>query len=253
MTALAHQVAKDLLIAIELRQFELHYQPIVELHSGRVVAQEALVRWRFEGALRYPNFFLPFARHLGLEPRICRLVMCAACEAAAGAEWPGAVSINLEPTTINLPTFPEILDAAILETKVDPTKIWLEVVELLSPDLDLLKLKLHYLRQQHRLAIDDFGSGFSNLASVAGWPVDCIKIDRSLIAGIEAQPRFQIVVSYIIEMAHALGLAVTAEGVETLEQRDFLLAVGCDYGQGWLFGKAEAEPAWGILPAKGPY
>lgn len=243
----AAQLKDELLEAIQQKAFVLHYQPIVDLRSGQAVAQEALLRWPFKGRLRHPNFFLPFARHLSLEPQICRIVMCEACEAAAAWDH-GAVAINLEPTTVNLPSFPEMLEVAIREAGCKPERVWLEVVEVLPPDIDLLKLKLAYLKLRHRVAIDDFGTGFSNLAAVATWPLSALKLDRSLTAGVASDPRLQTVVSYTIAMAHRLGLQVTAEGVETAAQRDWLLLHGCDFGQGWLFGRAEAEPRWEVSP-----
>ncbi|MBD2261389.1 EAL domain-containing protein [Pseudanabaena sp. FACHB-2040] len=240
----ALEVLKDeLLEAIRLRQFVLWYQPIVHLATGRILAQEALVRWQHPNGLRYPNYFLPFARHLGLETWICRIVLGLAAKqlrawSDTGETW--AVAVNIEPSTLELVAFEEMVEFAIARYGAPADRLWLEIVETQSLDIESLVDKLRRLSKRHLLAIDDFGAGYSNLGAVTRYPVQALKIDKHLIKGVDHDPGLQTVVGTVIVMAHELGLKVVAEGIETEAELQWLKTYGCDFGQGFWLGRPAA-------------
>ncbi|MBD2261062.1 EAL domain-containing protein [Pseudanabaena sp. FACHB-2040] len=188
----------ELVEAIRHRDFVLWFQPIIHLQTGEITAQEALIRWTHKDGLRFPNFFLPFARHLNLETRICRIVMELACEQLARWEkekstsrW--ALSINLEPTTLQQPAFEEILELSINRHQVKSRQLWIEIVEAQSLDLAEVSAKLNRLASTHTIAIDDFGAGYSSLHAVARYPVRILKLDRTLVSGVDRDKTLQTV------------------------------------------------------------
>ncbi|HEY9737558.1 MAG TPA: EAL domain-containing protein [Trichocoleus sp.] len=239
-TAALEAFRDELLEAIRLRQFVLHFQPIVQLATGEIVAQEALVRWQHPTGLRFPIYFLSFARHLGLETWICRQILGMAAKqlrAWADAGKPWSVAVNIEPSTLGLPAFEEMVEFAIARAGAPPERLMLEIVEAQSLDIQTLVGKLKRLAKQYTLAIDDFGAGYSNLGAAARYPVKILKIDKHLISGIDHDSNLQTVVGAIIVMAHELGMRTVAEGIETEAEMAWLQAYGCDLGQGFWFAR----------------
>ena len=222
----------------------LHYQPIVDLATGRATGVEALLRWPGGPS---PGEFIPVAEETGLIVEIGRRVVERACaQIAAGERDHGlrdlTVTVNVSPLQLNDPLFPEQVAAAARDAAIDPARICLEFTEstVLEPD-DATRAGLQMLKQLGIfLAIDDFGVERSSLSRLKHVPVEVLKIDRSFVDGLGTDPDDSAIVASILSLGYAMGLHVVAEGVETRTQAAELLALGCTTGQGWLFAKAMA-------------
>ena len=208
----------DLERAIRERQFELHYQPIVNLETGDLTGVEALARWRHPSrGLLGPGDFIGVAEATGTIITLGQWIFTESCrQAAAWADGPLAggrfMSINLSTIQITYPGFVEFVTDAVARTGVDPSHLLVEVTESANPDPDSVSsalLRLHALGI--RLAVDDFGVGYSSLSRLLRTPVDAVKIDQSFIHGI-GEKDGRTLVRAIVSMAHALRLDVTAEG-----------------------------------------
>ncbi len=227
-------------IAVAEEQFELHYQPQVGLPEGRLTGFEALIRWRHpERGLLAPGFFLPMAERLGLMARIGTWVLRAACRAAV--DWPAGlrVAVNLSPAQFEDGSLPATVDAALAESGLAPGRLELEVTEtvlLASGDAALDQLRELRLRGVG-IAMDDFGTGHSSLTQLRAFPFDRLKIDRSFVQDLPAGGDARAIVRAVTGLGRSLGIAVTAEGVETADQLQDLLREGCDAAQGYLFGR----------------
>jgi diguanylate cyclase (GGDEF)-like protein/PAS domain S-box-containing protein len=229
---------------IERGEFILHYQPIVDLDTGRTRGVEALVRWNDpERGLVSPAEFIPLAEETGLIVPLGRWVLAEACRAAIRLEHVGGIvpymSVNLSPRQLQQPELVDDVRAVLLETGLEPELLILEVTETaMMRDTDLMIARLHSLRELGvRIAIDDFGTGYSSLNYLRHLPVDIVKIDMSFVSGIVADPVQRAVVATIIDLGHVLGLQLIAEGVETDDQRSELGELGCDRGQGYLWAR----------------
>ncbi|HVI17822.1 MAG TPA: bifunctional diguanylate cyclase/phosphodiesterase, partial [Gaiellales bacterium] len=231
----------DLRRAVERDEFELHFQPIVELESRRLVGAETLVRWRdADGRLVLPEQFVPLAERSGLIEPMTRRVIEGACRQARAWSDQGAdlvVSFNLPPGLWG-PSIVEMLLDATGRAGVDPSRMMIEVTEstvMVQPARAAHTLSL--LRAHGvQMAIDDFGKGHSSLERLRQLPVSTLKIDRSFVADLPHDRGAAAIVAAIIQLAHSLDLQPLAEGIETQEQLDFLLEHGCDLGQGYLLG-----------------
>src|SRR6478672_11065051 len=227
--------------AVERDEFELHFQPIVELESRRLVGAETLVRWRdSDGRLVLPEQFVPLAERSGLIEPMTRRVIEGACRQAREWSDQGAdlvVSFNLPPGLWG-PSIVEMLLDATGRAGVDPSRMMIEVTEstvMVQPARAAHTLSL--LRAHGvQMAIDDFGKGHSSLERLRQLPVSTLKIDRSFVADLPHDRGAAAIVVAIIQLAHSLDLQPLAEGIETQEQLDFLLEHGCDLGQGYLLG-----------------
>jgi predicted signal transduction protein with EAL and GGDEF domain len=248
----------DLHAAVGLAQMRTDYQPIVELASGRMVGVEALVRWEHpELGLLGPDQFIPLAEETGLVVGIDRWVLAEACR--AGVAWseqgaPLRVAVNLSAYHFTSDEVVAAVAMALDSSGLPAESLELEITESMAVheagDASILLRELSGLGV--RIAIDDFGTGYSMLSSLRRFPLQRVKIDRSFVAGIGAQPDDGPIVAAMIDMAHSLGLSVTAEGVETVLQLDFLRQRGCDEVQGYLLGRpvpASALPRAGVLLA----
>jgi diguanylate cyclase (GGDEF)-like protein len=233
--------------ALERDEFVVHYQPLLDVASRRIVGAEALVRWQHpERGLVPPMEFIPVAEATGQITAIGRFVLTQACEQAAAwtaAGHPLRISVNVAVDELHQDDFPDAVARVLSETGLAPRQLCLEITESSlmrataqgSSALDRLrKLGVH-------LAIDDFGTGYSSLSYLHELPVDELKIDRSFIGRLDRDTRDKHLVEAIIRMADALGLAVVAEGVETDQQLQFLTSLGCALAQGYLF--AAPQPA----------
>jgi diguanylate cyclase (GGDEF)-like protein/PAS domain S-box-containing protein len=234
--------------AIAGDELVLHYQPIVELQSGRLAAMEALLRWNDpDRGLVYPDDFIPAAEEMSLLEPIGDWVIGALSEQLL--EWRDAglhphISFNVSPRQLHRPDFAAELSARLEELGVDPSWLTMELTE--SATLREPERIGPILRDLHesglRLAIDDFGAGWSSLARLRQLPVQTLKIDRSFLREIPEDPEAGAIVDAIIALADALGMSTVAEGVETRVQALFLAAQGCRLAQGRYFGDPVPAP-----------
>lgn len=222
----------------------LHYQPVVALGSGRITGVEALVRWRHDDRLVPPSEFVPIAEETGLIVPIGAWVIRTACMQVA--QWQQLagyeslrLSVNVSARQIHHPSFASVVAAVADGSALRRGSLWLEITESLAlDDLASASERLGRLsRLGARLSLDDFGTGYSSLSYLRRLPVDAVKLDRSFVAGIGVDPEDTAIVSAVVELAAALGKESVAEGVETAEQCELLRALGCGYGQGYLFSR----------------
>jgi EAL domain-containing protein (putative c-di-GMP-specific phosphodiesterase class I) len=232
--------------AIDGDQFVLHYQPIIELDDGSVVGMEALLRWSHpELGLLDPAEFVPVAEDSGLIVPIGAWVLREACAAMArwtdadGAPGAGWVNVNLSGRQLADPNIVEHVRDALADSGLSAQRLTLEITEsVLMQDSEANMRRLRRLRELGvRLAIDDFGIGYSSLAYLRAFPVDELKIDKSFIAGIPQDEDALAVVQTILQLARSLGLRVVAEGVETPAQYLALRALGADLVQGFYMAR----------------
>ncbi|MCW6513035.1 putative bifunctional diguanylate cyclase/phosphodiesterase [Lichenifustis flavocetrariae] len=230
----------DLRAAIELQQFELHYQPLVDVVSGRVSGLEALIRWKHpERGMIGPDEFIPLAEETGLIVPLGAWVLHQACTDAVA--WPGDVKIavNVSPAQFKGPELvTAVLDALTL-SGLHPARLELEITETaLLSDASGTVAVLHELRAKGvRIAMDDFGTGYSSLGYLRSFPFDKIKIDRCFVREIETSADCKAIVRAVTSLGVSLGISTTAEGVETSAQLEHVRAEGCDQVQGYLFSR----------------
>ncbi len=241
---LALQLEQALRKALSLQQLEVHYQPKVDLNTGKLHSLEALVRWQDEDLGQVaPARFIPIAETLGLIHQLGQQVLRQVCHQLQ--HWGSVavpVAVNISAKELADPLFLPQLKQILTETAVDPQLLELEITEscLLPERAIQTQHVLQQLRQLGiRLAIDDFGTGYSSLSYLRHLPINSLKIDRSFIKTLPDNTNDRQITSAIIAMANAMGLDVIAEGIETLAQQEFLLSAGCPIGQGYRFGKAE--------------
>ena len=223
----------------------VQYQPVVETRSGEMLALEALVRWQHpELGLLMPAEFVPLAEETGIIDEIGQHVLALACEEArvwadlVGQDIAPAVAVNLAPRQLLDERLPDRIASHLQRAGVEPARLVLEITEgALMQDPDAATRRLQHLRRVGvRLAVDDFGTGRSSLAHLQRFPIDTLKIDRSLIEGVDRHPGSELVRA-IVQLAHTLGMTPVAEGVETESQRAALVDLGCDLAQGYLFAR----------------
>ncbi len=236
----------DLRDAINRGELDVAYQPIIRLYDGAVVAAEALVRWHHaHRGLLLPDQFIPLAEETGLVRPLDQLVLQRACTQAAGwhmqlGDAAPAVRVNLSAREFTDPDLTQHVTACLRSTGLPARQLCFEITETaLITDPDAAATALAHLRSHGvRFAVDDFGTGYASLSYLTQFPLDMIKIDRSFVHAVATDAHHAAVVAAIIGLARALDLTVTAEGVETTEQRDTLYRLGCRNGQGNLW----AEP-----------
>ncbi|MER8386032.1 EAL domain-containing protein [Mesorhizobium sp. M1329] len=227
----------DLRAALSRREFELDFQPIMNIASGEIVGAEALMRWRspVRGLVR-PDDFIPAAEETGLIVPLGEWALRKACTTASG--WaPWRIAVNVSAVQIKSGTFARSVISALAFSGVPANRLELEITEtVLMDESDLVLKTLGQLRDLGvRIALDDFGTGYSSLGYLRRFPVDKIKIDRSFISDIDGRDTAAIVRT-IIGLGAQLGITVTAEGVETEAQFEFLQKEGCVEAQGYLIG-----------------
>lgn len=235
---------RDALVADEM---ELHYQPLVDMRSGRVTGFEALLRWNKPGhGWVSPGEVIPIAEATGFIVEIGRWALRRACTDARS--WPDlGVAVNISSIHVRMPCFHEEVAAILRETGLPPERLEIEITEsvLLDHGEEVLG-NLNRLRAQGvRIALDDFGTGYSSLSYLTEFPFDKVKVDRSFVRDLQGRPEKVAVVEAIARMARALSMNVTVEGVETQAQLDVLRAKRCDIAQGFLY--SPARPASEIL------
>jgi diguanylate cyclase (GGDEF)-like protein/PAS domain S-box-containing protein len=229
--------------AVERRDWQLHYQPIVELATGAIKGVEALVRWQTEeGELIPPNEFIPLAEELGLIEAIGDWVVDEIVrqdEAWRRAGLALEMGFNLSPRQFWQPDLAERILARLDERSMDPRNVVVEVTETSAMrDPDRAQAILWDLHSRGlRLAIDDFGTGYSNLWRLKNLPVDVLKIDRSFVSRVDADPQAAKIVAAFIQLGQGLGMSTLAEGIETEGEWRFLAEQGCELGQGFYFSR----------------
>jgi diguanylate cyclase (GGDEF)-like protein len=223
------------------------YQPEIDLTSGSVIGAEALLRWRGDdGQLRVAADFIDVAETSGLIVPIGRWILHAACSDAKA--WPMTadgracpVAVNLSARQFEQPGLVAMVSEVLAETGLDPQRLCLEITEsaLMTHAQGALDT-LHALKKLGvTLAIDDFGTGYSSLGYLKRFPVDVLKIDKSMVDGVPLDPHACVIIGAVLGLALAIGLDVVVEGVESKDQADELLRLGCRRVQGWLYAKGE--------------
>ena len=232
-------IHRELPRALTAHELELHYQPIVAANGGRVVGVEALLRWTHatRGPIG-PAVFIPVAEQMGLMDTLGAFVLRRALQEAK--RWPDLyVVVNLSPLQVRDASIVDLVRSTLAETGVAPSRLMLEITEgvlIDNPDEMVKRIAdLHALGV--RIALDDFGSGYSNLGYLQRFPLDKLKIDRSFVAALGSSSNGGVIIQAIVALGRALGLSVLVEGVETEQQRVLLRLAGCDEMQGFLFAR----------------
>ncbi|MBC7895550.1 MAG: EAL domain-containing protein [Cytophagaceae bacterium] len=226
-------------------EFAVYYQPIIDLKSGEVIGTEALARWTHpeRGAIA-PDAFIPLAERSGVIAALGRWILNEACR--QGAEWnarrpdaPLTMTVNLSGKQLEHPGIAQEVESVLRDTGLPAARLVLEITEsVIMLDAEKTLLRLNELKALGvRLAIDDFGTGYSSLSYLQRFPVDIVKIDRTFAAGMRHGAEGIAVIRTILALAEMLSLRTVAEGIEDPEQRDQLLQLGCDAGQGYLYGR----------------
>ncbi len=240
-TASADQkfIQRELPRALNSGELQLHYQPIVSAQGGRVVGVEALLRWTHatRGPIG-PAVFIPVAEQMGLMDLLGAFVLRRALKEAK--RWPELyVAVNLSPLQVRDRAIVDLVREALADSGVPPSRLMLEITEgvlIDNPDEMIKRIEdLHALGV--RIALDDFGSGYSNLGYLQRFPLDKLKIDRSFVVALGSSANGGVIIQAIVALGRALGLSVLVEGVETEQQRVLLRLAGCDEMQGFLFAR----------------
>jgi diguanylate cyclase len=243
----------DLRHAIERNELRLHYQPQIDTQTDEVVGVEALLRWNHpeRGAIS-PDVFVPIAEHIGLIAALNRLVLEMAMKQCAAWQKAGRnrrMAINISASQFDQTDVADEVAALIANTGVDPALIELEITE--STAMSASEVALRQLDDLRKLgvhiAVDDFGTGFSNLSLLAKLPFTRLKIDKSLIDEIGRSQKGEVIVETVVKLAMGLGYVVVAEGVEKAEQSAFLKRLGCNLHQGFFYARpmaADVLEAW---------
>jgi EAL domain-containing protein (putative c-di-GMP-specific phosphodiesterase class I) len=245
--------------AVENKEFYLCYQPQVDGISGKLIGMEALIRWEHPELGTIPPFkFIPLAVETGLIIQIDRFVMRTAMRQLK--QWyesglnPGTLALNLTVKQLRQDDFISVLKEMLIETGCLSEWIELEITEgeIMENPEQAIKVLQEISEMGIKLAIDDFGTGYSSLAYLKRLPVDKLKIDRSFISNLPDDEDDIVIVQTIIALSNSLRLSVIAEGVETIEQKEFLIGNGCPHIQGYFYGKPmKAESMLEMLKKEG--
>ena len=231
---------QDLRKALPAGEFELYYQPVVNLASNEISGFEALIRWNHpQRGLVSPGTFIPLAEEIGFIVPMGEWVIREAC--ATAARWPGdaSVAINISAVQFRNPGLMQIIVGALATSGLNPTRLEIEITEtVLLQNKETTLAVLHQLRALGvRIALDDFGTGYSSLTYLQCFPFDKIKIDRSFVKDITENTGSLNIVRAVAALATGMGMTATAEGVETREQLDSITSEGCTEMQGFLFSR----------------
>lgn len=230
----------ELRAAVGAGQLVLHYQPIVDISTGRPTGYEALLRWHHpERGMVSPADFVPLAEKTGSIVEIGRWVVEQACRDIVSLPECVRVSVNVSPVQLKTGTLVSIVEGALCASQLEPGRLMIEITE--TAMLENSESNLRQLQALKalgvRLAVDDFGAGYSSINYLQTFPIDCIKIDRSFVRDLGSCPKADVFVKAINQLARDLCMSTIAEGVETTAQRDALIALGSTEAQGFLFGR----------------
>ncbi|MBZ9749549.1 EAL domain-containing protein [Deinococcus sp. HMF7604] len=230
--------------AVETGEFELHYQPQMELKTGAMIGMEALVRWRqADGRLIPPDAFIPLAEETGLIVPLGTWVLREACAQAVRWQALGApklkVSVNVSVRQWEEPSFVPLVEQVLLETNLPPCRLVLEITEsVLLSEPQNARIQAEQLASLGvQVALDDYGTGYSNLSQLQHLRIGQLKLDRSFVRPLPGDLKDQALVQSALTLGHALNAAVVAEGIETDVQRQLLCDLGCPVGQGYFLGR----------------
>jgi diguanylate cyclase (GGDEF)-like protein len=232
-------IKRELGRALAARDFDIHYQPIVAAKGNAIVGLEALLRWNHptRGAIP-PARFIPIAEQAGMMDQLGEFVLRRAlCDAA---RWPNLyIAVNLSPMQVRDRKFVDLVAAVLAESKVPASRLVLEVTEgVLIDNPQTAKARLDDLRALGlKLALDDFGSGYSSLTYLQRLPFDKLKVDRGFVAALDHSANAGVIIQAVIALGRALNLSILVEGIETEEQRALVRLAGCDEMQGYLFAR----------------
>jgi diguanylate cyclase (GGDEF)-like protein/PAS domain S-box-containing protein len=238
------ELENDLRVALEQGQLELHYQPQVELPDRVIRGVEALMRWRHPTrGMVSPGLFIPIAEDMGIISAMGAWVVGETCRRAKHWDSQGCpplrVAVNVSAHQFRSPGFVESVEAALRATNLDPSRIEVELTEsiLVRDQMEAIEILTRLNGLGVKISVDDFGTGYSSLSYLSRMPIDCLKIDQSFVSRLGSNERDKQIVQAVISLSHALGMRVIAEGVETAEQLDYLLAMNCDEAQGYYFSR----------------
>lgn len=234
----------DLKEAVADEKIDVHFQPQIHAATGELCGFEALARWHRPGhGAVSPARFVPLAEAQGLVPALGVSVLRKACAAAARWPLPVRVAVNVSALQLCEPDFDRTVHEVLLQTGLAPARLELEVTEsiLINDVAQSLAILRRLKALGVTLAVDDFGTGYSSLTTLATFPFDLLKIDRAFVRDMCRDPRMETMVKACINLGKSLGLDVIAEGVESPQQADRLLGLGCDQFQGHLFGRAGCD------------
>jgi diguanylate cyclase (GGDEF)-like protein/PAS domain S-box-containing protein len=245
-TVLTLRTTNELRRGLERREIVPYYQPIVQLDTGHLIGFEVLARWRHpDRGLLGPDQFLPMAEETGLIGEVGAAVLRSSL--AQLGQWRVrlerfanlTVSVNVSGRQLMSTAFHGMVSEALAESGLTADALWLEITEsALMSDVKMATVALRELRNLGlHLAVDDFGTGYSSLTYLKRFPVEAIKVDRSFVSGLGIDPEDTTIVEAVVKLGHSLGLLVVAEGVETPLQLARLREIGCDHGQGYVFGR----------------
>lgn len=242
------QIESRLRRALELKELELYYQPIVDASSGDLIGAEALLRWNNPSmGLVSPDKFIPLAEETGMIIPIGEWVIAQACEAAQRWSSNGdtflSIAVNVSPRQFRDPGFVNMVQETLRKNNLDARHLELEITERLILDntIETAEILKRLDEMGVRLSVDDFGTGYSALGYLKSYPFDTLKIDKSFVRDVMTEQEDAALVKAIINMAHSLGLQVIAEGVEEGSQLHFLRQQGCDFAQGYYYNRPAPE------------
>ncbi len=224
-----------------------YFQPVVRLDSGALAGFEVLARWpHVQHGMISPTQFIPVAEEAGLVDALFWALLAQACRKSLDAPGEFMLAVNISPSQVRDQWFPEKVLRTLRETGFPAQRLEIEVTEsAMIGDMERAKTSLMSLKNQGvKVALDDFGTGYSSLFLLRALPIDKLKIDRSFVASITADRENATIVRALVGLGNALGLAVTAEGVEDQATAEALTAMGCEYAQGYLFGPAVEFPSY---------
>jgi EAL domain-containing protein (putative c-di-GMP-specific phosphodiesterase class I) len=230
-----------------LRRFHLHYQPLVSVVDEAVVGVEALLRWDCDTGRVPPGRFIPVLEATGLMPTVGEWVLAEACAELAGWAPPGdSVQLTVNVSAAQLvPGFADVVLGTLTRAGFPADRLWIDLTNpaRLADPLSAWAELRHLKTRGVKLLIDDFGTAGASLVDLKRFVIDAVKIDSSFVDGVGLNPEDDTVVAALTGLAHALGMQVVAEGVETAEQLEHLRTLGCDFGQGHYFGAPAPAPA----------
>ncbi len=228
--------------ALARGQLRAHYQPVIDLRTGRCSGAEALARWTLRGGEAIgPDTFIPLAEREGLSAEVTLAILSAVFRDLGGVlagSTPLGINVNLMPADLTTDRFARALEEGLQRGQLGASAIKLEITERALINTDSSRAMIKRLRERgHEVAVDDFGTGYSSLSYLSSFELDVLKIDKSFVDAIGTGAATSHVIIHVIEMARSLGLRTVAEGVETNEQREWLIEHGVDYAQGFLFSR----------------